>query len=387
MRKTTRISIMVLAALFVSATAVFGQVGGPPMVTIESISPTSGTGNSPLNVTVTYSLTKSSPVSFWVDYGEVGSTSSPAGNSSWTFTGLTGGYHALEVSCPGNAQYVTYLVNPTITATANSGGTITPSGSVHVNYGSNQSFTITASTGYNISEVDVNGASQGALNSYTFTNVTHDQTIVANFAPQVFTVTVEAEPNNYGSTYGLVGLTGPGLPVNPTYNDVVSAQFHYGDFVTCWEQPNGNCYFVDWTVNGNEVSTSNPYSFTVTGNITVDGNFGVNAGNSKQPGQPTIPVSEIPKTFAINQNYPNPFNPTTQIRYQLPKASNVSIRVYNMLGQEVAILADGKKDAGYYSVTFNGSGLSSGVYLVRLVITPQGRGQALIRTMKMMLVK
>lgn len=76
--------------------------------------------------------------------------------------------------------------------------------------------------------------------------------------------------------------------------------------------------------------------------------------------------SENPETFTLMQNYPNPFNPLTIITYQLPEASHVKLEVYDMLGRLVKILVNEQKQAGTYSVTFNASSLSSGVYLYRI---------------------
>jgi hypothetical protein len=76
--------------------------------------------------------------------------------------------------------------------------------------------------------------------------------------------------------------------------------------------------------------------------------------------------SAIPANFTLAQNYPNPFNPTTQIAYSVPKSSLVSLKVYNLLGQEVATLFNGMQQAGNYVAEFNGTGLSSGVYIYRL---------------------
>jgi len=76
-------------------------------------------------------------------------------------------------------------------------------------------------------------------------------------------------------------------------------------------------------------------------------------------------TNKIPKDFALNQNYPNPFNPTTTIKYQLPVYSFVTLKIHDILGREVASLVNEWQNAGYYSVVFNGTDLSSGVYFYR----------------------
>jgi subtilisin-like proprotein convertase family protein len=74
----------------------------------------------------------------------------------------------------------------------------------------------------------------------------------------------------------------------------------------------------------------------------------------------------LPDQPKLLQNYPNPFNPKTVVRYQLPVASRVRIAVYDLLGREVAVLANEMKDAGSHDVIFDGSGLASGVYFYRI---------------------
>lgn len=72
--------------------------------------------------------------------------------------------------------------------------------------------------------------------------------------------------------------------------------------------------------------------------------------------------------FYLLQNYPNPFNPSTNIIYSLKEAGNVVVRVYNVLGQEVSKLVDEYKEPGFYNIDFDGSQLSSGLYLYSLEI-------------------
>ena len=74
----------------------------------------------------------------------------------------------------------------------------------------------------------------------------------------------------------------------------------------------------------------------------------------------------LPDAFALNQNYPNPFNPSTQISFSLPNAENVSLSVFNVLGQKVITLVDGHMDAGNHVVEFDGSALASGMYFYRI---------------------
>ncbi|MEX0719642.1 MAG: T9SS type A sorting domain-containing protein [Balneolaceae bacterium] len=75
---------------------------------------------------------------------------------------------------------------------------------------------------------------------------------------------------------------------------------------------------------------------------------------------------DIPGSYVLEQNYPNPFNPTTTIKFGVPQAADVQITVYNMLGQNVATLTSGRKQAGFHTVTFDASMLSSGIYVYML---------------------
>ena len=88
-----------------------------------------------------------------------------------------------------------------------------------------------------------------------------------------------------------------------------------------------------------------------------------------------------PQTYALSQNYPNPFNPSTKIDFTIPASSQVQLKVYNMLGQEVATLINGALTAGSHTATFDASRLSSGVYLYKLT------AGSFVTTKKMVLVK
>jgi len=88
-----------------------------------------------------------------------------------------------------------------------------------------------------------------------------------------------------------------------------------------------------------------------------------------------------PDSYNLAQNYPNPFNPTTSIRYSIPTRSNVTLKVYDILGNEVANLVNEEKDKGVYTVNFNAIGLSSGIYFYTL------RADGFVQTKKMLLIK
>ena len=96
----------------------------------------------------------------------------------------------------------------------------------------------------------------------------------------------------------------------------------------------------------------------------------------------------------LMQNNPNPFNPSTSIKFYIPDISDVSIKIYDMLGREVALLISGQTSAGYHIVYWNGRNnygetVSSGIYLYRLIATDisTGSGQVFSETKKMLMMK
>jgi len=106
-----------------------------------------------------------------------------------------------------------------------------------------------------------------------------------------------------------------------------------------------------------------------------NGNVSIYSSVASFVGQGITDVEEpaiIPEKFSVSQNYPNPFNPSTVINYALPKAEFVTIRIYNMLGQEVATLLNNEVNAGVYNIMWNGmdnSGtkVATGTYIYRVV--------------------
>ncbi|NWF50284.1 MAG: T9SS type A sorting domain-containing protein [Ignavibacteriaceae bacterium] len=129
------------------------------------------------------------------------------------------------------------------------------------------------------------------------------------------------------------------------------------------------------------VTSGGPYSIPVGDSITVA--FVIAAASNETDLQNSIITARnkyqniitgvengknenLPVHFELSQNYPNPFNPSTRISYSIPQNSLVSLKVYDVLGNEVANLVDAQQSAGRYEVTFDGSNLASGIYLYKI---------------------
>ncbi|MEP7146245.1 MAG: M14 family zinc carboxypeptidase, partial [bacterium] len=110
------------------------------------------------------------------------------------------------------------------------------------------------------------------------------------------------------------------------------------------------------------------FSMVSNGTVVADGIYIDDIKLAGYNATPTGIVSNtgIPEKYSLSQNYPNPFNPTTNINYSLPASQNTLLRIYDLLGKEVMTLVNEKQNAGNYSVSFDGSNLSSGLYYYKL---------------------
>ena len=170
--------------------------------------------------------------------------------TSYTFSNVTAN-HTISASFSA-ASF-------TITATAGTGGTISPAGAVTVNSGANQTFTITPNSGYQISEITVDGTSVGAVPSYTFSNVTANHTISAAFTAITYTITATA---------------GSGGAISPTGAVAVNSGANQTFTIT----PNSGYQISAVTVDGASVGAVTSYTFSnVTANHTISASFSANA--------------------------------------------------------------------------------------------------------------
>ena len=197
--------------------------------------------------------------------------------SSYKFDNVTGNH---TISATFNAA--TY----TITASAGTGGTITPSGSISINHGASRTFSISANTGYTITDVTVDGVSVGAVSSYTFSNVTANHTISATFTPSTYTITATAGTGGTITPTGSVSVAHGG---SQTFTITPNAGYQITnvtvDSVT--QGPITSYTFSNVTANHTISVTFTPNTYTISasagtgGTITPSGSISVNHGASR----------------------------------------------------------------------------------------------------------
>jgi Arylsulfotransferase (ASST)/Secretion system C-terminal sorting domain len=196
----------------------------------------------------------------------------------------------------------------------------------------------------------------------------HVVNATTDFMPGLTYQTEVVLPN--GNTYG------PLLEVQFTlfpYMDieVSSLNLAVGAFA-----PNGDYTFVANVLQADTVLWSDSFGFSKGAVAAAGGDFGVDAntfisGGDLSPfyGEKTVASeSMLPSSYHMTAAYPNPFNPTTTITVALPEAADLQVAVFNVAGQLVATLADGRTQAGIQTMTFDASGMASGLYFVRATV-------------------
>jgi hypothetical protein len=118
--------------------------------------------------------------------------------------------------------------------------------------------------------------------------------------------------------------------------------------------------------------------------VAVNSGLSLDYGTARDGEQPE---RNVPSQTALSANYPNPFNPTTTIEYQLATSGFVTLKLYNILGEEVARLVDEGKDVGYYTATWNANNNASGVYYLRMSVVDETGKQSYQSVRKVVLMK
>jgi len=274
----------------------------------------------------------------------------------------------------------------TITAVAGPHGTVSPAGATVVGYGDSLDIFFVPDSAYYVAGVLVDSVSAGALSGYTFTDITADHTVQVFFAtdtPPAYTVPVSPAKG---------ADIEPGVLRSMTFTWASSSDPDLGDTVTYGIAIAGpGCDFTEEGLTDTMVtldlssilSAGHQYSWTVevsAGGVTVWSpdtfNFVVDLGTGLGDAPDAAPA-----VFGLMQNYPNPFNPVTILSYTVPRQSRVTLRVFNVLGEEVSVPVDEVQPPGQKEVSWDGNQLPAGVYFYRVTA---GENAA---TRKMLLMK
>jgi len=166
---------------------------------------------------------------------------------------------------------------------------------------------------------------------------------------------------NYTTTFSRSHSTQFGQSITVSLNSPNPRSGHTEDIksfsgVAYWlKAEDSNAFWIPNDFQGNSFKDQRPWCVTWSvNNITYNDLTDVNQD------------SKIPLSFSLSQNYPNPFNPTTEIKYTIPQSGFVELKVYDVLGREVASLVNKEQSLGNYKIEFNASNLTSGIYIYRI---------------------
>ena len=182
----------------------------------------------------------------------------------------------------------------------------------------------------------------------------------------------------------------PVASFNIEQNQAGGSEFNFANTSNDARDPEGAIVQYEWNFGDGTISNEkDPYhNYSAVGDysvtLKVTDNSGSEAEYSENVSVTVLTSSEDltnPNVYSLAQNYPNPFNPSTLIQYSIAEPGNVTLEVYNMLGQKVAQLVNGTQNAGAHTIQFDASALSSGVYIYQL------KSGSYLETRKMMLIK
>lgn len=188
---------------------------------------------------------------------------------------------------------------------------------------------------------------------------------------------------------GSVSQSIPTTQVSSIPGGVVTSQFfgYQRTYVTSNTIDPGKGYWVKVNLSGKLILSSSSMAAGEASAIRIEP---ISEMPPPPPSYEKVLAKGIPMAYVLEQNYPNPFNPLTVIRYQLPVNSFVSLKIYNVLGQEAATLVNKFEDSGFKSAEWNSSAYSNGVYFYRIEVVPQsGKNpkNSFLQIKKMILIK
>ena len=243
---------------------------------------------------------------------------------------------------------------------------------------------------FNASEIVTSGGSAGLISKLGFNYLTVGSPSMSSFSIKMQTVTASTistwTTTGWTEVYTSSSFTPPGTGIQ--YINLANPYYWNGTgnllIEVCFDN-------TSWSANSTVAGTSQ------TGTVVhhhVDGGSGCTVtSTSTAATRPNICLgintatsignnqTGLPNAYSLSQNYPNPFNPVTKINFAIPRNSFVTLKVYDMLGKEIANLVNGSKEAGYYTVDFSGTDLSTGVYYYRL------ESEGFVDVKKMILIK